>query len=249
MSVPIEYNIVGGLLGLGQDILLDVLTQIKYIKDTQQIIGMCKKCFVLKNHQRFNLILQNKIDPIHPEVIITNETLISQQGASIVHIGQEEATSIVISPIITEGIVRFEGMFYQTGSVGRYFGLADSSIIFASGDQTWNNSKYKEKNVCYYSDGEIIHRNDVWKNGNIGFNDQQSIAMEVNMNADSRTLHFFIEDKQQQNFVIDIPESVRFYVFLRYQDSSFQITRFERLQSSSVRQIEGQNAFKWGTEW
>ncbi|KAA6357637.1 MAG: hypothetical protein EZS28_046835, partial [Streblomastix strix] len=38
-------------------------------------------------------------------------------------------------------------------------------------------------------------------------------------------------------------------VFLRYQDSSFQITRFERLQSSSVRQIEGQNAFKWGTEW
>ncbi|KAA6331586.1 MAG: hypothetical protein EZS28_053372, partial [Streblomastix strix] len=56
MSVPKEYNVVGGINGLGQDIILDLLTQVMNIVDLQQLIGTCKKIYKLKDHPRFHLI-------------------------------------------------------------------------------------------------------------------------------------------------------------------------------------------------
>ncbi|KAA6379759.1 MAG: hypothetical protein EZS28_024713 [Streblomastix strix] len=58
MSVPKEYNVVDGINGLGQDIMLDLLTQMMNIVDLQQLIGTCKKTYKLKDHPRFHLILE-----------------------------------------------------------------------------------------------------------------------------------------------------------------------------------------------
>jgi hypothetical protein len=59
MTVPKEYNVVGGLVGLGPDILLEALTETLFEKDVQNLIGVCKKTLKLKDHPRFFKTVEN----------------------------------------------------------------------------------------------------------------------------------------------------------------------------------------------
>ncbi|KAA6396268.1 MAG: hypothetical protein EZS28_008204 [Streblomastix strix] len=53
MTVPKEYNVIDGMIGLGPDILLEVLSEMTSIRDVQQFLGVDKKTFALKEHARF----------------------------------------------------------------------------------------------------------------------------------------------------------------------------------------------------
>ncbi|KAA6390705.1 MAG: hypothetical protein EZS28_013766 [Streblomastix strix] len=64
MQVPIEYNVTGGLIGLGPDILLEVLSTMRLIPDAIQFIGINKKMMQLKNHSRFIRIIETLNYPI-----------------------------------------------------------------------------------------------------------------------------------------------------------------------------------------
>lgn len=59
MTVPTEYNVIGGLIGLGPDILLDVLSEIRLVPNAVQFIGSCKKTLQLINHSRFYGIIES----------------------------------------------------------------------------------------------------------------------------------------------------------------------------------------------
>ncbi|KAA6393899.1 MAG: hypothetical protein EZS28_010569, partial [Streblomastix strix] len=71
MAVPKDYNVIDGMIGLGPDILLEVLSEMTSIRDVQQVIpffafsalqaclyeyfqflGVQKKTFGLKDHGR-----------------------------------------------------------------------------------------------------------------------------------------------------------------------------------------------------
>ncbi|KAA6375172.1 MAG: hypothetical protein EZS28_029300, partial [Streblomastix strix] len=67
--------------------------------------------------------------------------------------------------------------------------------------------------------------------------------------SNPRTLHFFVNGQEQPVSVFDIPSNIRFFVWLYNPGSSFTLTRFERVQSSSARGVEGSKVLKWGYEW
>ncbi|KAA6396442.1 MAG: hypothetical protein EZS28_008028 [Streblomastix strix] len=64
MEVPSEYNIIGGLLGLGPDILLEILSELRLIPNAVQFLGVCNKTHQLMNHQRFMKIIETLSYPI-----------------------------------------------------------------------------------------------------------------------------------------------------------------------------------------
>ncbi|KAA6387699.1 MAG: hypothetical protein EZS28_016775 [Streblomastix strix] len=59
MAVPLEYNVIDGLIGLGEYIHLESMNEMDDSADVQQFIGVNKKTFQLKDHSRFQEVIQN----------------------------------------------------------------------------------------------------------------------------------------------------------------------------------------------
>ncbi|KAA6394142.1 MAG: hypothetical protein EZS28_010333, partial [Streblomastix strix] len=66
------------------------------------------------------------------------------------------------------------------------------------------------------------------------------------MTSKPRRAVIFIDGVEQKISVVNIPKAVRFYVFVSKPNSSFQVTRFERLPSSSARGVPGSKQWEWG---
>ncbi|KAA6395512.1 MAG: putative serine/threonine-protein kinase Nek3 [Streblomastix strix] len=190
--------------------------------------------------------------PITPQAIIPDQSIDKLQRTSIIHIGEDSYQVIAFNPIITEGIVRFEGKFrlkdtYIYNGFFDYIGIADSSLVFKANDGP-QDQEYRNKTVYYEQSGVINHCNS-YTYGNSKLEAGQRVAMEVNMTSNLRTLDFFVDDQIQPNFVSSIPPSIRFMVCLRTADQSFQITRFEKLATPSSKGVRGQTAQQWGQYW
>ncbi|KAA6385961.1 MAG: putative aurora kinase [Streblomastix strix] len=202
-----------------------------------------------KSDQRFEnieIVLGNVSAPpipIAPQAIIPDQSKFKQQGTSIIHIGGGYYKVVAFNPIITEGIIRFEGIF----NMYNYIGIADSSVIFKANDGP-QSSENNNKTVSYDIGGYIRHHG-CGVSVNSDFKAGQRVALEVNMISNLRTLDFFVDDQIQPNFVSSIPPSIRFWVSLSQQNSSFQITRFEKLAAPSTKSVRGQIAWQWGKQW
>ncbi|KAA6403767.1 MAG: hypothetical protein EZS28_000705 [Streblomastix strix] len=61
MSTPQEYNVIGGLIGLGQNTLLEILSETTTIPDILQFLGIDKRTYALKDHNRFFSILESAL--------------------------------------------------------------------------------------------------------------------------------------------------------------------------------------------
>ncbi|KAA6363884.1 MAG: hypothetical protein EZS28_040588 [Streblomastix strix] len=73
MSVPTEFNVIGGLPGLGPDIMLEVLSECRLISNAVQFIGVNKKTLNLKNHARFFKIIKTlNVDGIMKKICKKN---------------------------------------------------------------------------------------------------------------------------------------------------------------------------------
>ncbi|KAK2949080.1 hypothetical protein BLNAU_16000 [Blattamonas nauphoetae] len=48
-----DFNVKDGLLGLGQDVLLEVIHQMHSLRDLQNFVGLCNQTFDLTEHPRF----------------------------------------------------------------------------------------------------------------------------------------------------------------------------------------------------
>ncbi|KAA6372278.1 MAG: hypothetical protein EZS28_032194, partial [Streblomastix strix] len=71
--------------------------------------------------------------------------------------------------------------------------------------------------------------------GNAEFDKGNYVALELNMDSTPRTLTFFVDDEEQPQYITYIPESVSFWVFLFEVDSSFKVTKFERLRNPTAK--------------
>ncbi|KAA6398472.1 MAG: hypothetical protein EZS28_005997 [Streblomastix strix] len=140
---------------------------------------------------------------------------------------------IIQSIIIRKGIVRIEVIFENTGQWDRSIGVADASCSFAAGNGPSADGN-QEKTVRYWENGELDHiTEDIIRNQR--YADGQRVAVEVDMTTVPRRATFFVDDIEQPNFVIDIPEAIRFW--------------FERLIQQTAKGVEGSKALKWGKEW
>ncbi|KAA6366849.1 MAG: hypothetical protein EZS28_037624, partial [Streblomastix strix] len=109
--------------------------------------------------------------------------------------------------------------------------------------------KYKGKTVCYKNNGCVTHMNNKEIAGNAKIEDGQTIALEVNMSTNPRTLTFFINGQQQPISISNIPSSIKFWINLRAQKQSFTLTRFERIQTSSTTSLLNSKVLQWGQVW
>ncbi|KAA6383288.1 MAG: hypothetical protein EZS28_021184 [Streblomastix strix] len=76
MDCVSEYNVVEGMLGLGEYILLEILSEMKLPQDVQQFLLVCRKIHKLQEHPRFQKIIQLiTIDPIIREGIVKIEII------------------------------------------------------------------------------------------------------------------------------------------------------------------------------
>ncbi|KAA6370615.1 MAG: hypothetical protein EZS28_033858 [Streblomastix strix] len=182
------------------------------------------------------------------EGIIPDKQIVTQSGNKIIHSNNNvKRQTVAFNPIISEGIIRFEG-FFENHSVWNFiFGVAYSSAVFGSNKWPQNDENYK-KTICYWNDGNLRHIGD-WITGNSQIEKNKSIAMEVNMNITPRTLTFFYDNQEQPVSVANIPSQIRFWIYITDTNSSFTITRFERIQSSSAKGVSGSKVFQWGKEW
>ncbi|KAA6373657.1 MAG: hypothetical protein EZS28_030816 [Streblomastix strix] len=59
MDCASDYNVDGSLLGLGEFILLEILTEMEIPQDAQQFVILCRKTFKLLIHPRYARIIQS----------------------------------------------------------------------------------------------------------------------------------------------------------------------------------------------
>ncbi|KAA6390911.1 MAG: hypothetical protein EZS28_013561 [Streblomastix strix] len=156
---------------------------------------------------------------ITPIFIIKEAWQGRSDGIKFSHSGQDDCCTIAIEPIISEGIVRVEVIFENTLGWNRIIGIADASCSFAAG-----------RAPC----GGLSHITD-GISGNQRYADGQRVAVEVDMTTIPRRATFFVYDIEQPNFVIGIPEAIRFWV--------------QRLIQSTAKGVKGSKALEWGKEW
>ncbi|KAA6380559.1 MAG: hypothetical protein EZS28_023914 [Streblomastix strix] len=125
-------------------------------------------------------------------------------------------------------------------------GIEDESVRY--GRNEWPSDRGWDKIVDYDCSGDIKHIGDQI-GGNSEFDNGSRIEMEMNMESNPRSLTFFFDDKEQPNFVINIPKAVRIFCFIYYQGASFKINKFEFLSTPTARHGEGSRAWEYGKEW
>ncbi|KAA6374064.1 MAG: hypothetical protein EZS28_030409, partial [Streblomastix strix] len=152
--------------------------------------------------------------------------------------------TLLFNPLMNKGIVKLEvlGVKYLYA-----VGIADESMRYGRNERPYERGR--DKIVCYGCDGGIRHIGDLIE-GNSGFyQDGCRIGMELNMESNPRSLTFFINDKEQPNFVINIPKAVRIFCYFSQRGASFKINKFEFLSTPTARHGEGTRAWEYGQKW
>ncbi|KAA6365106.1 MAG: hypothetical protein EZS28_039367 [Streblomastix strix] len=240
-----DYNVSGSLLGLGENILLELLSQMEHPQDVQQFLILSKKTFKLILHPRYARVIQSIIQITQIFIIKESKQGIAE-GNKFFHSDKNECCTIAIDPIISDGIVRIEIILENNGEFAYCMGIADASCSFAAGKKPWDDGN-REMTIRYYWDGEISHI--TWGPQNQEYSDGQKVGIEVDMTTVPRRVTFFVDDIEQPYYVIGIPSEIRFWAYISNKSSSFTVTKFERLIKSSAKGVEGSKALEWGKKW
>ncbi|KAA6388793.1 MAG: hypothetical protein EZS28_015686 [Streblomastix strix] len=184
--------------------------------------------------------VRNVLSPVESEVLQDVEV----SGDTYKHTNKNEnACTLLYNPVINKGIVKLEVLRVKyLGDVG----IADESVRY--GRNEGPSERGWEKIVYYDCSGDIAHIGDFIE-GNSEFDDGCRIGMEMNMESNPRSLTFFINDKEQPNFIINIPSAVRIFCFIYLKGASFKITKYEFLSTPTARHGEGSRALEYGKEW
>ncbi|KAA6370276.1 MAG: hypothetical protein EZS28_034196 [Streblomastix strix] len=157
---------------------------------------------------------------------------------------KQENLSVSLNKVIKDGIHRIEVRFekckqngFSAGSVGTV--KAGYKIPYPCDS---NDKPHRQSMLEYFGDGGIFIKGS-GTSGNVQFSDGKLIAMELN--ADVGTLHFFVDGKQQPMFVRGIKEAVKFYVYIKLQDSSFSIVSVKKLPVPTAKTLPNEKAVQW----
>ncbi|KAA6376248.1 MAG: hypothetical protein EZS28_028225 [Streblomastix strix] len=175
--------------------------------------------------------------PLNPS---TEDVQIS--GDTFTHTNNNENFAVILfDPVISCGVTRIE--FLNVNKLS-YIGVVDDNLSVKRNECITSQFKFVE----YWSGGQLFHVGE-YIVGNSSFYENHHVAMELDMNSNPHTLNFFVDDKQQPNYVVNIPNSVRFFAYFYQQQSQFKVLKFERFSAPTSKRIEGCRALEWGKLW
>ncbi|KAA6387298.1 MAG: hypothetical protein EZS28_017174 [Streblomastix strix] len=250
---PQDYNIIGGLIGLGPDILLELLFSMDNLPDIQKFIGVNKKTFHLKDHPGFQQIIVNSqcIDQVseleNSDLTGKSVELVRVDGLLRTAIGLIfERFSISLNKIMKVGIHSMSCIIEQRDN---YLGYISGSIgVCKAGYKItypcWPRIYPHYQSMVQYDgvDGLVRFKGNETK-GNAKFSVGQILTMELNM--DAGTLHFFVDGKQQRVFVCGINEPVKFYFHLYDRHVPFTITSLKEIRLPTTKTLRLEKAIEW----
>ncbi|KAA6400617.1 MAG: hypothetical protein EZS28_003858 [Streblomastix strix] len=184
---------------------------------------------------------------INPIPNILNKQDCRLEGNKINHSPKNNNLCIVaFDPVVSSGITRFQGFFDKISS-NCMIGIADASIIF---DANASIGQYKGKILSYSSiNGFLQHMSFPGIRGNKQFINKQIISCEVDLASQPKSVHFFVDNEEQRNYVVDIPPAIRFMICLFNSNSQFTIQKLEKLSCSSAIGVDESKEFEWGQNW
>ncbi|KAA6394364.1 MAG: hypothetical protein EZS28_010110 [Streblomastix strix] len=248
ISVPQEYNVIDGFIGLGSYIHLEMMNKMDDLPDVQQFIGVNKRIFQLKDHPRFNDVIENALidkkseienpDPTGQDVKLEHFNGLLRKAVVLI----KEDISISLNKVIKNGIHSISVIFDKCGYLSGYIGICKADYKIPYPCKPWD--KPHCQNMLYYwgFDGKICFKGNA-TGGNAEFYHSQLLTMELNM--DAGTLHFFVDGVQQPVFVHGINEPVKFYFELFFNESSFTVTSVKQLIAVTAKAHPKSKAFEW----
>ncbi|KAA6396491.1 MAG: hypothetical protein EZS28_007983 [Streblomastix strix] len=245
MAVPSEFNVIDGLIGLGPDILLEILSESRLIPDAIQFLGVNKKTVQLMKHARFLSIIETLnflIAIINPN---PNEfKLIDIDGVKKQIIKKFiNATTISLSQVLEDGIWEVEMEFSDNSGSG--VGIICDSLNIPV-DNAPGKSPIKEYTAIQYNndwgDDKVQCKGNKIP-GNAGFKGKQKIKQQFD--SEKGTLIFFIDGVQQPVYISGINEKVRFIMCWWMPGSSFIIHSLKRLLRPTSVHLENEIAIQW----
>ncbi|KAH7825801.1 uncharacterized protein MONOS_13328 [Monocercomonoides exilis] len=139
-------------------------------------------------------------------------------------------TSVIVNKIIDRGIWYCEFVFTNIDKQ-QTFGLCHSNFT-APAD--YRPGRDKNSAGYYGVESAPLRQDGRWTLGNSRYNEGDQVGVQVDMTAAHRTAHFFVKGKQQPNYFVDIPESIRFMALVSIEGSSFEVTRLLELPASQA---------------
>ncbi|KAA6385839.1 MAG: hypothetical protein EZS28_018634 [Streblomastix strix] len=245
-KVPKEYNVIGGLPGLGEYILLDVLSEIKLISNGIQFLGVCKKTHQLMIHSRFIKIMESLSFPI---AIINKDPnyveFIDIDGVQKkINQLKNDTSTISLVQVLDNGIWSLEVMFQNTLGYYRAIGIVRDSYDIPAKAHFAN--KPHTDHIATFDgrwDGYPVYYKGQGTNGNDKFKDNQILRLEFD--SFNGTLILFIGNVQQPVYFSGIREKVRFIVYLSRAETSCIIRSLKQLITPTSKQIANEVAVEW----
>ncbi|KAA6392200.1 MAG: hypothetical protein EZS28_012272 [Streblomastix strix] len=244
MAVPSEYNVIKGLLGLGPDILLEILSKFRLVSNAVQFLGVCKKTCQLMYHNRFSKIVETLN---YPTTIVNKDP----QDVQLIEIDdvqkkinkkKDDYSTISLVQVIDNGIWSFEVMFPNMGQYGKAVGIVrDSYGIPAKANYYW---KHHTDHIAAFCGTN----NYVWYKGqgtkcNAGFDGNQIFRLEFD--SFKGTLILFIDNVQQPVYFSGIKEKIRFIISMNYAGQVCIIRSLNQLIAPTSVHIANQVAIQW----
>ncbi|KAA6390642.1 MAG: hypothetical protein EZS28_013830 [Streblomastix strix] len=232
-AFPHEYNVLNGLLGLGPDILLDILSEIRLIPDATQFVGINKKTLQLMKHDRFAKIFEQLNYPISIQDTDPQDFLLADID------GVQKKISKKMDKLNTVSL---------TQVLENVIGIIEDSYVIPAGASPWS-SPHKE-HIGIYTGKFAIRKyiGSIWSKGkmitgNTQFADNQIIRLE--MDCEKGTLAFFLDDVQQLLYISGINEKVRFIISMINSRSICIVQSLKKLTTPTSKRIENEKAVQW----
>ncbi|KAA6378663.1 MAG: hypothetical protein EZS28_025810 [Streblomastix strix] len=215
MTVPTQYNVIGGLPGLGLDIMLELLSEFRLISNAVQFLGINKKTFQLKNHALFFKIIETLNYPVSvinndpPEIVFSDIDGVMKKISK----QNDRFVTISLTQVLENGIWTMEVEFNNSNDWAAIGIVRDTYEI--PPNIYPNRNPHRDHMVLYgmhsFGNGKVFYKGN-GTSGNIAFKDNQKIKAEFD--SEKGTLIFSVDGVQQPVYVTGIDEKVRFIVWL-----------------------------------
>ncbi|KAA6400423.1 MAG: hypothetical protein EZS28_004051 [Streblomastix strix] len=246
--IPHEFNVIGGLLGLGPDILLDLLSEMIEIQDAFQLISVCKKLLKLKNHDRYIKIIETFNYPIAIHNPDPYDFYFSDYDRKMKMItkNQTQNNSFSLTQVIEDGVWSFETIFDAFANDGcGGVGIVRDSYIIPTGTNPYS-SPHNQHMVVYFGKtagkGTVCYKG-IQTSGNIEFTNNQIVKLEFD--SEKGTLIFFVDGVRQPIYIQGIKEKVRFFIFMYFSGSTCTIGSLKRLVTPTSGHIGNEESIEW----
>ncbi|KAA6379512.1 MAG: putative MAP kinase kinase family domain protein [Streblomastix strix] len=179
----------------------------------QQVAPVAKQQATPVTKQQAIQSAKPSVGPVTNTPNITQGFQCKQQGNKIVHFqGNNSPCTVTYNPVISSGIVRFEGFFEKTNEY-RIIGVADASVVYAANNGP--GEQYRGKAVRFSGSEGLLHIPSDAYGRFTKYSNFQRVACEVNMDSTPRKAYFFVEGTEQPRCVYNIPNAIRFMVLIR----------------------------------